>query len=134
MLQVHQSSSDWRVVIWLTVDHSIPPSTPSAWRYTNGDVNPLPWSYSLSSLPKILEDTSLSKSYTIPSTNSTPYPTLPIDLPNMALYLQAALEDSRKAMNDSSSGLRKLAKMVDTYFPMESVPDDPETRPEGIAG
>jgi hypothetical protein len=39
--------------------------------------------------------------------------------PNLAMYLQSILEQSRKAMNDSSSGLRKLAKMVDTHYPSE---------------
>jgi hypothetical protein len=37
----------------------------------------------------------------------------------MAMYLQSVLEESRRAVNDSSSGLRKLAKMVDTYYPCE---------------
>lgn len=32
------------------------------------------------------------------------------------MYLQAALEDSRRAMHDSSSGIRKLAKCVDSYY------------------
>jgi hypothetical protein len=33
------------------------------------------------------------------------------------MYLQAALEDSRRYLNDSSSGNRKLAKMVQTCYP-----------------
>jgi hypothetical protein len=82
----------------------------------------LPWSYTLTSLPTILRDAAdspTSKTYTIPSTPSTPYPTLPIGFPNMAMYLQSALEDSRKAVGDSSNGLRKLAKMVDLCYPSE---------------
>ena len=35
------------------------------------------------------------------------------------MYLQAVLEDSRKALNDSSSGLRKLARMVDGLNPQD---------------
>lgn len=101
----------------------MPPALPGAFKYTNGDVNVLPWSYTLSSIPTLLRgngDTPLSNAYTIPSTESTPYPTLPINFPNMAMYLTAALEESRRAMHDSSSGLRKLAKMVDSCYPCES--------------
>jgi hypothetical protein len=53
-----------------------------------------------------------------------PYPTLPIEFPNLALYLQAALEESRKAMHDSSSGMRRLARCVDEYYPKEKEQDD----------
>lgn len=38
-------------------------------------------------------------------------------MPNMAMYLASALEDSRRALGDSSSGLRKLAKMIDQFYP-----------------
>jgi len=47
------------------------------------------------------------------------------------MYLQSALEDSRRAMNDSSSGLRKLAKSVDAYFANDEivgVEEGPEKR------
>ena len=73
--------------------------------------------------------------YVIPSTPKTPYPTLPIDFPTMAMYLQSALEDSRRAMHDSSSGLRKLAKSVDSYYADEpqfvGVDEGPERRSFG---
>ena len=36
------------------------------------------------------------------------------------MYLQAALGDSRRAINDSSSGLRKLARMVDGLSPEDN--------------
>lgn len=38
-------------------------------------------------------------------------------MPNMANYLASALEDSRQALGDSSGGLRKLAKMIDQFYP-----------------
>lgn len=119
-IKVHHSSTDWRTILYLTIDHPVPPAAPNAFKYNNGDVNTLPWSYTLSSLPALLRDgadSPLAKSYTVPLSPSTPYPSLPINLPNLAMYLHAALEDSRRAMNDSSSGLRKLAKMVDGYYP-----------------
>jgi hypothetical protein len=71
----------------------------------------------------------MSKFYTIPSTQSTPYPSLPIDFPNMAMYLQAALDESRRAMHDSTGGIRKLAKMVDSCYPHERS-DDASNGPE----
>jgi hypothetical protein len=53
----------------------------------------------------------------------------------MAMYLQSALEDSRRALHDSSSGLRKLAKNVDSYYPNEyefvGVEEGPEKRSFG---
>jgi hypothetical protein len=125
-IQVHHLSSQWRTIVWLTIDHPPPPSVPNHWKYTNGDVNTLPWSYTLTSLPNVLRDASdtpTSKTYTIPSTASIPHPTLPISFPNMAMYLQSALEESRKAAGDSSGGLRKLARMVDSCYPSASEPD-----------
>lgn len=59
----------------------------------------------------------MSKSYVIPATESVPFPALPITFPNLAMYLQAALDDSRRYINDSSSGMRKLAKMMETCYP-----------------
>lgn len=45
------------------------------------------------------------------------------------MYLQAALEESRRYLNDSSSGHRKLAKMVQTCYPSragDGLKDAPE--------
>ncbi|KAJ7044501.1 hypothetical protein C8F04DRAFT_941351 [Mycena alexandri] len=122
-VRMHQSSSDWRALLWFTIDHPVPASLPGARKYTNNDVDVLPWSYTLSSIPALLRDSSdtlLSKCYTIPSSAAVPFPALPITFPNMAMYLQAALEESRKYVNDSSSGMRRLAKMVETCYPVES--------------
>ncbi|KAJ7682638.1 hypothetical protein DFH06DRAFT_972395 [Mycena polygramma] len=129
-VRTHHTSTDWRAVLWFTIDHPVPASLPNARKFTNGDVDMLPWSYTLSSLPALLRDgsdTLLSKFYTIPSSTAVPFPALPITFPNMAMYLQAALEESRKYMNDSSSGMRKLAKMVETCYPhVETNGDDGE--------
>ena len=84
------------------------------------DVNVLPYSYTLSPLPPILQnhpDTPLSKVFTVPSTESKPYPILPITFPNLALYLQATLEESRRYMGDSTSGFRNLTKMIQLCYP-----------------
>lgn len=89
----------------------------------------LPWSYTLSSVPALLRDgsdTLLSKFYTIPSSPAVPFPALPISFPNMAMYLQAALEESRKYMADSSSGMRRLGKMVETCYPQMVEPGEDE--------
>lgn len=38
-------------------------------------------------------------------------------MPSMAMYLASALDDSRRALGDTSSGFRRLAKMVDQFYP-----------------
>jgi hypothetical protein len=102
------------------------------------NVNTLPYSYSLSSVPTLLRDaadTPISKTYTIPASDAVPFPTLPINLPSLATYLQAALEDSRRYMNDSSSNNRKLAKMVQTCYPSRAesaLSEEPER--SGVGG
>jgi hypothetical protein len=116
--QVHQASTDWRTVIYLTIDYPPPPEH----RHTNADVNVLPYSYNLSSLPALLSngpESPVSKYYTIPATAKTPLPKLPIKMDSMANYLASALDDSRRAPSDASSGLRRLAKMVDQFYPEE---------------
>lgn len=120
--KVHPSSSEWRTVLYLSIDMPVAPNTPNPHKYTNGDVCTLPFSYTLSALPTLLRDSAdstMAKYYSIPQSTSLPYPTLPIRLPNFAMYLHAALSESRKAMNDSSSGTRRLAKMVDGFYPAD---------------
>lgn len=122
-----RTSSEWRTILYFTLDYPSP--RPGD---TRQDVNALPYSYSLSTIPTLLRDaadTSISKTYTIPASNSVPYPTLPITFPNLAMYLHAALEDSRRYLNDSSRGNRKLAKMVQTCYPVreeDGLPGSPE--------
>ncbi|KAL0577063.1 hypothetical protein V5O48_004906 [Marasmius crinis-equi] len=115
----HHNSNDWRTVIWLTIDTPVPPG-PQNRKFSNNDVDTLPYSYTLSPVPTLLQnnpDTPISKVYTVPSTDSKPYPVLPITFPNLALYLQATLEESRRYMSDSSSGFRKLTKMTQVCYP-----------------
>ncbi|OBZ70091.1 hypothetical protein A0H81_09897 [Grifola frondosa] len=117
---VHHASSEWQTIVYMTIDHPIPANAPTGWKYRNGDTGSLPWSYTLSSPPPFLRDGSdapMSKFYTIPCTQETPFPTLPINFPDLATYLASALDDSRGAMHDSSSGLRRLAKCIDTFYP-----------------
>ncbi|KAJ3802045.1 hypothetical protein GGU11DRAFT_767063 [Lentinula aff. detonsa] len=118
----HYNSSTWRTVVWFTIDQDA--DRPQSRRIINpsGEVERLPYSYSQMKLPALLRDGSdspLSKTYTIPSTHSVPYPVLPISFPNLTLYLQAALDESRRYLNDSSSGMRKFAKMLEHCFPDE---------------
>jgi hypothetical protein len=134
--QLHQNAPDWRTIIYLTIDHPAPSE------YRSADVNVLPYSYSLSTLPALLRDgpeSRISKYYTIPATARTPLPKLPISMPSMAMYLTSALEDSRRALSDSTSGLRRLAKMIDQFYPSQpsrgTVGDDePEVRRRGGRG
>ncbi|KAJ7276554.1 hypothetical protein B0H12DRAFT_1085921 [Mycena haematopus] len=136
-VRTHHASPDWRTVLWFTIDHPVPPHLPNSRKFTNGDVDVLPWSYTLSSLPALLRDgsdTPLSKFYTIPSSAAVPFPSLPISFPNMAMYLQAALEESRKYMGDSSSGMRKLAKMVETCYPQMTEPGEDDGERSRVGG
>ncbi len=54
-------------------------------------------------------------------------------MPDMAMYLASALEDSRRAQSDSSSGLRRLAKMINQFYPSQQAPvaagDEEDERP-----
>lgn len=121
-VKIHHSASEWRTVIYLTTDMPVPPSITNSHKYTNGDVTVLPYSYTLSPLPQLLRDgadSPMAKYYVVPATNSTPYPTLPINFPNLAMYLQSAVQVSRKAAHDSSSGLRRLALNIDSCYPRD---------------
>ncbi|KAG2156204.1 hypothetical protein DEU56DRAFT_723352 [Suillus clintonianus] len=121
-VKIHHSASEWRTVIYLTTDMPVPSSVTNSHKYTNGDVNVLPYSYTLSPLPQLLRDgadSPMARYYVVPATNSTPYPTLPINFPNLAMYLQSAVQNSRKAAHDSSSGVRKLAQNIDSCYPRD---------------
>lgn len=121
--KIHHSASEWRTVLYLTTDLPIPSNLYNSHKYTNGDVTVLPYSYALSPLPTLLRDGSeshMAKYYVVPSTPTTPYPNLPINFPNLAMYLQSAVHDSRRAANDSSSGLRKLAQHIDNCYQTEA--------------
>ncbi|KAF8076551.1 hypothetical protein FPV67DRAFT_1558996 [Lyophyllum atratum] len=121
----HQTAAVWRTIFYFTIDYPSPEPN----RLKN--VNDLPYSYSLAGVPTLLRDgadTPISKTYTIPASESVPYPTLPINFPELALYLQAALEESRRYLNDNSSGYRKLAKMIKACYPTEDGPQDPPER------
>ncbi|KAJ4478287.1 hypothetical protein J3R30DRAFT_3290692 [Lentinula aciculospora] len=114
----HYTSLTWRTVVWFTIDQDA--ERPHFRRI--GDVDSLPHSYSQMKLPALLRDSSdspISKTYIIPSTHSVPYPVLPISFPNLTLYLQAALDESRRYFHDSSSGMRKFAKMLEHCYPDE---------------
>ncbi|KAF4619797.1 hypothetical protein D9613_005154 [Agrocybe pediades] len=117
------SSSAWRTILWFSTDVPVPPNTPGASRYTSGNPNLLPWSYTLITVPRLLGDamdTNVSKTYTIPPLEGVPLPTLPITFPNLALYLQAVLDVSRKHTSDTS-GIGKLGKIVQTCYPNTEV-------------
>lgn len=123
-VKVHHSSPFWHTILYMTIDHPVPQNVANAWKYKNGDTSTLPWSYTLSTCPPFLRDgadAAMSKFYSIPSMQNAPFPTLPIAFPDLALYLAQALQESRVAVHDSSSGIRRLAKCVDAYYPDERV-------------
>ncbi|TFK28851.1 hypothetical protein FA15DRAFT_700742 [Coprinopsis marcescibilis] len=113
------SSPEWRTILWFKIDHPVPPNVANGQKYQNAHTNVLPYAFTLMTLPLVLQnaaDSPISKTYTVPATESLPYPTLPISFPNLALYLQAVLDFSRQ-QKDDNNGLRKLSKMVQTCNP-----------------
>lgn len=109
----------WRTILWFKIDYPVPPDLPDANKWTTSNPNMLPFAFTLNTLPRILQnatDGPISKTYTIPATESLPYPTLPISCPNLAIYLQAALDFSRGQKEDNT-GFKKLGKMVNTCYP-----------------
>ena len=55
-------------------------------------------------------------------------------MPNMANYLMEAVEDSRRARGDTIAGHRRLAKMINQFYPNQRarVPDEEdEDEPRG---
>lgn len=137
-MQVHQSSNDWHVILYVTLDMPVPDNHRERSRYRNsGDPGLLPYSYTLSPTPAFLRENAdgmMSKWYTVPASSSNPYPTLPIMFPDLATYLMSALEYSRHAAHDRSSGLNRLAKWVDTLYPSARVgsEEDEESRSGGL--
>lgn len=130
----HLASTEWRVILWFTLEHPVPSNVPGSTRYAN-DVNVLPWSYTFSQPPQLLRggsDSQLAKAYTIPVTNSLSFPKLPITCPDLAMYLHAAMEVSRRHINDSSSGVRKLAKMIDFCYPNANADETANTERRGV--
>ncbi|KDQ64632.1 hypothetical protein JAAARDRAFT_52578 [Jaapia argillacea MUCL 33604] len=120
VVQFVKISSQWRTILYLTLDHPIPPQMEA--RYPPTDMTSLPYSYTLSPPPPLLDggmDTPTAKAFSIPATSSIAHPSLPINLPGMAMYLQAVVDESRRSGSDS--GMRKLAKLVDMCYPNERV-------------
>ncbi|KAG6854868.1 hypothetical protein C0991_012058 [Blastosporella zonata] len=125
-IKPYHASPIWRTIFYFTIDY--PSLQPQA---RHRSVNDLPYSYSLAGVPTLLRDasdTAVSKAYTIPATDLLPLPTLPITFPDLAMYMQAALDMSRRYLNDSHSDYRKLAKMITTCYPDDDVPHDPSER------
>jgi hypothetical protein len=57
-------------------------------------------------------------------------------MPDMAMYLATALEDSRRARSDSSLGHRRLTKMINQFYPNQRgrvAADEEEPRRRGRA-
>ncbi|KZT12557.1 uncharacterized protein LAESUDRAFT_753629 [Laetiporus sulphureus 93-53] len=118
-VRVHSSSSHWRTVFYMTIDRPVPLNASNSSRYRSGDTTVLPYSYTLTPPPPLLQDGAdapMSKYYTIPSIPGNLYPTLPVTFPDLATYLASALEASRDAVHESP-GLRRLAKLIDTLYP-----------------
>jgi hypothetical protein len=124
-VKVHRDDDAWRAILYLTLDHALPPNSSlpggaaQSWKFS-GDPGTLPYSYTLSPIPALLQgpsDGPLTRTFTVPATTKTPFPSLPLSLPNYVSYLHAVLTESRNAAHDNTAGLKRLAKMVDECFP-----------------
>ncbi|KAF5371212.1 hypothetical protein D9758_004115 [Tetrapyrgos nigripes] len=112
----------WRFVIWLTVDYPLPTMRAHDIEEEFG-VEQLPRSYNFSNsvLPSMLRESNknVSMHYTIPQTQDLPYPSLPLSLPGLAIYLEAAMDQSLSGLKRTrrswrrSNGVELLARMVD---------------------
>ena len=95
-------------ILWFSIDQPVPPNTPDGAKYDSFNPDILPWSYTQLPESEFLP-VSTRPRYTIPATDKLPYPTLPITFPDLALYLQAALEES-KHIHDT--GVKTLEALV----------------------
>lgn len=130
-VKIHQTSASWHVVIYMTIDYPVAKEHAQASKYRSKDPNVLPFSYTLSPYPALLRESSdapMSKWFDIPSTETNPWPKLPITFPDLARYLMDAVDESRL---DSSSGMRRLSKLVDTFYPSEQGSGNEEAEPSG---
>lgn len=132
LVKANTAAQDWRTVIYMSVDTTPPNADP---KHTS-DVNTLPYSYSLTAPPILLRDgpdTPTSKYYTIPATPNTPYPTLPISLPDMAMYLASAVKDSQTMVHDKPSGIGRLAEYLAILYPPEAERGVKDDAPESYS-
>jgi len=120
----------WHTVIHLTLDEPLPLLVPNAHSFTNGDTTVLPYSYT--QLPPssphkhfLTPSPNTSEIYVVPLSAGSPFPILPITLPNLALYLQSAMNDSiaRKVQSDLTNSMRRLARFVGSFYPEEGQSD-----------
>ena len=102
------------VILWFSIDQPVPSNLPHRAQYDSSNPNILPWSYTQSPGPLLLDHSGPYKPYTIPATYKLPYPTLPVTFPDLALYLQAALEESKQQIRHNTGG-RRLGMMVLFY-------------------
>ncbi|KAH8105946.1 hypothetical protein BXZ70DRAFT_1004241 [Cristinia sonorae] len=136
-VKIHANQSEWHVVLYMTIDQPVPQNYPQKFKYKNGDPNVLPFSYTMSATPAYLRegaDAPISKWYNIPATSALPHPKLPISFPDLATYLLDALEESRRAIHDGSSGMRRLAKLIEMCYPADRSGDERTGRERGVGG
>ena len=102
------------IILWFSIDQPVPSNLPHEAQYDSSNPNILPWSYTQSPVPVLLDRPEYYKPYTIPATDKLPYPTLPVTFPDVALYLQAAVEESKQHIHDDTDR-KRLGKMVQIY-------------------
>jgi len=98
---------DWRIVLYFALDSAekAPDSYPS-W-----DTTVVPFNFPAPEAGRPMVHTEHTQIYTM---QTQPLPVLPLALPNLAPYLQAALDESRQVNNsDSRSRLKGLVQASD---------------------
>lgn len=105
------SANDWRTILWMEINNDVPATLPGVWKYTNGDTTQIAYR---SAIPKTVKHAPLEGSLIY--TFQPELPSLPLHFPALAMYLQVAYMESRKASD--SLGTKRLYKVVDQCYPV----------------
>ncbi|CCA70156.1 related to kinetoplast-associated protein KAP [Serendipita indica DSM 11827] len=99
---VKMPTGDWRIILYMAVQSISPPPED----YPITDTSVVPWLFPAPEPGRPLENLPETQIYSIPT---KPLPVLPLSLPHLAPYLNAALAESARS-NDSRARLQKLVQ------------------------
>ncbi|KZV95180.1 hypothetical protein EXIGLDRAFT_485259 [Exidia glandulosa HHB12029] len=117
--------SAWRTILFLSLDNPVPRGTPAAWKWSNGDTAKLPYNFPTPPPPPP-SSTGTGTGHTLLVSTpdaplfafTAPHAELPLSMPALARFLTEKMAESRAAAKkDSSSSLRRLAKIVEVAYP-----------------
>ncbi|EJD36060.1 hypothetical protein AURDEDRAFT_117180 [Auricularia subglabra TFB-10046 SS5] len=131
-VKVPLAESQWRTVLYLSLDNRVPPNTHQAWRFTNNDTTRLPYSFPVpqqgASAPSLV-NTPEAPLYVFPA----PHAELPLSMPGVARFLTEKMAEARAETSNKSS-TRRLAKIVDACYPEPREKREPGDRRAALLG